>query len=67
MSVINLLATVAYSNGEDGIQQKVKILNSFLGYLGVRGDKANEYLERVGFEGMLSDLNTLPKNQRNFW
>jgi uncharacterized tellurite resistance protein B-like protein len=66
MSVINILATVAFANGEDGIQQKVKILNSFLGYLGVRGDKCDDYLKKTEIEGMLSDLNTLSKNQKEF-
>jgi uncharacterized tellurite resistance protein B-like protein len=64
MSVVNLLATIAFSNGEDGIQEKVKILNEYLALLGVRGDKANEYLRKIGHDGMIDDLVTLNENQK---
>lgn len=66
MSVINLLAIISFANGEDQSQAKLKILNSYIGFLIVRGDKCDEYLQRSGIEKMLSDVNALSKNQKEF-
>lgn len=64
MSVMNLLAIVAYANGEGGIQHKIRILNEYIDFLGVRSDKSDEYLQREGIDRMIDDLITLSQGQK---
>ncbi|OQP59673.1 hypothetical protein A3860_36500 [Niastella vici] len=65
MSVINLLALIAYGDDE-GSRSETALLSKYSNQLGVRAEASISYMEETGYETMISDLNKLNREQKKF-
>ena len=67
MSIMNLLVAIGGCDGiieNDG--EELQFINSYVSILKVRSDNCMAYLEKYGPERVITDLQPLSKNQKEF-
>lgn len=67
MSIINLLSSIAFCDGDNGNQEKeMKYLNSYFRILNVRFDNCMKYHEINGLSRIFEDLKCMSRKQKEF-
>jgi hypothetical protein len=64
-SVINLLLTIGYSDGEEGnLDKELEFMNSFIKKIGAHYQNSVTYYEQNGNDKMISDLKEISQIQK---
>lgn len=65
LSVMNLLCLIAFGDDE-GSKSEFAILRKYFDQLGVEQEDSIAYINETGYETMISDLNKLSREQKEF-